>query len=79
MAKADDEWLPSRSHDTLRWDLPAQGWSRAEFADDTIKIQTDLTSGEWWACVERDQCVHRDLDAEEMESVRAEFALKAVA
>ena len=57
-----------------RWDIPASCWASAEYHEDTIKIirQSD---GEWHGCTEVDQCVHRDLTANEVAQIRAEFDL----
>jgi hypothetical protein len=53
-----------------RWDLPAQGWSRAKYNDENIKLVCE--NGVWWGQVERNQCVQRDLDDDEIISVRRE-------
>ncbi len=68
------EFWPTSSHDGFRrWDLPAQAWSGAEHSEDSIKVIQRKDS--WSACTEFDQCVHRDLSAADILSIRAEFRL----
>lgn len=70
-------WPTTSSGDFRRWDLPASAWSCAESYEDSIKVCRQ--GAKWWASTERDQCVHRDLDANEIESIRNEFCLAGAA
>jgi hypothetical protein len=69
------DWRPNQIDDDgyMRWDLPASAWSGCEYGEDSIKIT--LYEGEWSAMTEFDQCAHRQLDENEVASVRREFGL----
>lgn len=58
-----------------RWDLPAQGWSGAEYGEETIRL--NWNSGEWSGHTEANQCVRRDLTTAEIVSIRREFSIPA--
>lgn len=58
------------------WHLPAQAWSKAETGDDAIVIT--CYKGEWHARTEFDQCVKRDLDHDDIASIRREFAAQLI-
>lgn len=60
-----------------RWNLSASAWSGAEYGEDCIIVTHDAATGEWHARTEFNQSTHRDLDDQELASVRAEFNLTA--
>jgi hypothetical protein len=69
-------WAPWTSEDRyLRWSIPSQCWSKQEYGEDTIKITVDMTDNEWWGVTEMDQCVHRDLEEDEVLHIREELGL----
>jgi len=69
-------WAPSiRDNGYLRWDIPTQCWSKEEYGEDTIKITLDITENEWWGVTEMNQCVHRDLEEDEVLHIREELGL----
>jgi hypothetical protein len=55
-----------------RWNIPAQCWSGAEYGEDTILVFFYPHTGEWSGRTEMNQCVHRDLDQAEINSIRTE-------
>ena len=73
MTNRPEFWPTTSNNEFRRWDLPAQGWSHAEHGEDSIKVIQH--ADEWSATTEFDQCTHRDLNAVEILSVRAEFYL----
>lgn len=71
------QWLPSQSNaDYERWNLPAHGWSGADYCEDGIILIHDVKDGTWNARTEVDQCTRRDLDDDEVASIRAEFKIE---
>lgn len=76
MTNGTENWPSSAKGAYARWDLSAWGWSRAEFGEETIKIQVE--DGRWYACTEADQCVRRDLDDADIASIRTEFNLRGI-
>jgi hypothetical protein len=70
------EWQPTRQDaaaNFLQWRLPAPTWPDAEHSEDMIIV--NWQNGEWDARTEVDQCVHRDLDSEQIANVRQVFGL----
>jgi hypothetical protein len=72
-ARKMEVWPTSKSGSFARWDFSSQAWSGAGYGEDSIKLIVD--GGEWFGCTEFDQCVHRDLSADEIASIRAEVEL----
>lgn len=55
------------------WRIPAHNWDGAEYGDEWLVVSCDESN--WWATTEADQCVRRDLDADELAAVRRQFSL----
>jgi hypothetical protein len=77
-AREPGGWRPDRIEDGyLSWSIPSHMWERTEYGDDTIKISLDVAAGEWTAVTEFNQNVSRDLDDEDVLSIRRQYGLDA--
>lgn len=75
-SEATKGWAPDvRDQRYLRWNIPSSCWSKQEYGEDTIKITVDAHENEWWGVTEMNQCVHRDLEEDEVLHIREELGL----
>ena len=58
------------------WNIPAQCWSKAEWSEDTICIFYYTEDDRWAGHTEHDQCIHRDLDDDEVAQIVDELKLR---
>lgn len=73
--KSHLDWNPHVNGDYLQWSIPSQCWSGEEYGEDMIKVYYEHDEKCWHAHTEMDQCVKRDLEAEDVDALRAEFGL----
>lgn len=77
-AREPGGWRPDGIEDGyLSWTIPSHMWERTEYGEDLIKISLDVASAEWSAVTEFDQNVSRDLDDEDVLSIRKQYGLDA--